>query len=87
MSCEQPLEEIDGLADFVRRVAHGARRERSRVICRARSMHRLEVAHDEPDVAQDLRTTLDGEVLALGVGEPPVDLEVHDGFAVRCIAR
>ena len=48
----EPLEEVDRLADLLRRVAHRARASELDHVPHA-FLHRLEVAHDEPHVAQD----------------------------------
>ena len=82
---EEPLDELDRVADLAGRVAHGALAGDVGHLPRALH-HGVEVAHDQADVAEDL-DDLGGEVLALGVGEPAVDLEVHDGLAVGGLAR
>ena len=49
---QQPVQEVDGLAHLLRRIAHGGlTRHLQHVV--GSILHRFEVAHDEPDVAKD----------------------------------
>ena len=49
---QQPVQEVDGLANLLRRIAHGGLSSHLQHVMGA-ILHRFEVAHDEPDVAKD----------------------------------
>ena len=80
---EEPVEEVDRLADLLGGVPHGGQTCQLQHVVRA-ILHRLEIAHHQTDVTQDGPDT----VLEIGpgyVGQPTIQLEVHDGLAVRCV--
>ncbi len=81
---QQPLQEVDGLADLLRRVPDGARTGQLDHVPDA-FLHRLEVADHQPHVVQDLaHPSL--QVGAFRIGQQPVDLEMHHRFAVARVA-
>ncbi len=78
---EEPVEEVDRLADLLRGVAHGGEaRELQHVV--GAILHRLEVAHHQPDVTQD-RLDPFFQVGSGRVDQTAIELEVHDRLAVR----
>ena len=82
---EEPVEEVDRLADLLRGVTHGGVARQLQHVVGA-ILHRLEVAHHQPDVTQD---RLD-PFLQVGsgcVGQTAIELEVHDRLAVRGVPR
>jgi hypothetical protein len=81
----EPRQEVDDLLHLVGLVARGAGAGQLRHPRRALE-HRREVAYHDADVGQDLPDPV-LEVAQLLVGEPAVEVEVHDGLAVDRSAR
>ncbi len=78
---EEPVEEVDRLADLLWGVTHRSEAGQLQHVVGA-ILHRLEVAHHQPDVPQD-RLDPFFQVGSGCVGQTAIELEVHDRLAVR----